>query len=309
MIDHLSTLPVNGERKFDGGDRYIQDAFPSAEPPPAGSVEVFEKWAPTVLNRERPAVWQWATPGSRLASVKIGAGSVVLAGAPPGAGKTALAGQISLDAMREPGQEDLRILNANVEMPPAALLDRHLARVSGVGYGYIQDRTYDESARPRIAAAIEELRCVMPRIEFLRPPFTLENLSERAVNFGADLVIVDYAQRFDHEKRSSDQRSQTNRVMDACRRLADDGRGVLVIAALNRSGYGPDATISAFRESSEMEYGCDSAWLLIRDGDSSAVTLRCVKNRHGRLEDVQVLFDGSRQQFDDDPAEFSWMPE
>lgn len=305
-MNHLKTLPLT-ERKFDGGDHWTVGGD---EPPPIpDGMATFEKWATAVLNRHRPASWLWAPPGSRLGAFKIGADSVILVGAPPATGKTAWAGQVYLDAMRAPGQEDLRVLVGCCEMSVGSLMDRHLARLTGVGYTSIQERTYDESARPRILAAMEELRDLMARLEFLTPPFTLEHLSERGTSFGADLIVVDYAQRFDHEKRSSDQRTQANRVMEALRRLADDGRGVIVISAVNRGAYGKDATIAGFRESSELEYGADSAWLLIREGDSSAVTLRCVKNRHGRLEDVQVLFDGSRQQFDDDPAEFAWMPE
>lgn len=304
-MNHLKPLPLNGERQFDGGDRWTVGGD---EPPPIpDGMATFEKWATAVLTRHRPASWLWAPPGSRLSQFKIGAEQVILVGAPPATGKTAFAGQVHLDAMR--ANEDIRVLVANVEMSAGSLLDRHVARLSGVGYGYVQERNYDESAKPRLMAAIELLRDLMPRLEFLRPPFTIEHLCERAVNFGADLVVVDYAQRFDHEKRSSDQRTQANRVMEACRRLADDGRGVLVISAVNRAGYAKDATIAAFRESSELEYGADSAWLLIREGDSAAVTLRAVKNRHGRIGDVQVLFDGDRQQFDDDPAEFAWMPE
>lgn len=308
-MNHLKPIPLNGERKFDGGDRWTVGGEKPEATTVVDSMALFEKWESSVLNREHPAVWDWAPPGSRLSTLKIAANTVVVMGAPPGTGKTALSLQIVLDALRAPGQEELRVLNCNVEMAPPALLDRFLARLTGVGYSYVQHRNYDDDAVPRIKAAIEELRAVMPRMEFLRPPFTLENLYERAVNFGANLVVADYCQRLDHSKRSSDQRAQAGAVMDCCRRLADDGRCVLAISAVNRQGYGPDATIAAFRESSDLEYGADSAWLLIRDGNSAAVKLRCVKNRHGSIEDVQVLFDGSRQQFDDDPAEFAWMPQ
>ena len=273
---------------------------PSAAP---DEMTTFEKWALSILNRERPVVWQWAPPGSSMSALRVAAGTVAVIGAPPGAGKTALAGQLLLDAMRTSGQENLRVLMANVEMSPGALLDRHLARLTGIDYCEIQSRAYDPATAPRNVAGIEELRAAVPRLAFLSPPFTLENLAESASKTRADLIVVDYAQRFDHEKRSGDQRSQANRVMEACRRLADDGRCVLVISAVNRASYGKDATLAAFRESSELEYGADSAWLLIRNGDSAAATLRCVKNRHGRLEDVKVLFDGAKQQFDDYPAE------
>ena len=88
------------------------------------------------------------------------------------------------------------------------------------------------------------------------------------------------------------------------------GGGDQKCAALPRLRLSPcKVSAKSLRESSELEFGADAAWLLIREGDSAAVTLRCVKSRHGRMEDVQLLFDGSRQQFEDDPAEFSWQPE
>jgi replicative DNA helicase len=198
-VNHLKTLPITGERRFDGGDRWV----PGGDDPETitfGSVETFEGWRNDVLSRKHPPRYMWAPPGSRLSSLKIGAGSLVVAGAPPATGKTALMLQVGFDALRSLGQEDMRLLIANVEMSPQSLLDRVLARLSGVGYGHIQERSYDEDARPRLVAAMEEMRDLMPRVDFLRPPFTLENLAERATAFDAGLVIVDYIQRFTPSK-------------------------------------------------------------------------------------------------------------
>ena len=66
--------------------------------------------------------------------------------------------------------------------------------------------------------------------------------------------------------------------------------------------------LASFRESSELEYGSDSAWLLLRDGDSEQVELKCVKNRTGKLCSLQLLFDGSHQSFRDDPKATEWDP-
>lgn len=269
--------------------------------------EAFAAWESSVLNRERPAFYQWAPYGTRLGSLRIGEKHIGVIGAPPGNGKTALVSQIVFEALRFDGQDHLKALIANVEMGPHALWDRQLARLTGIGSNYIQHRDYDAEALPRLQAGIEELRLLMPRIEFMAPPFTLERLTERADAFEADIVVVDYAQRFDYAHRSSDQRAQANAVMDCCRRLADAGRAVIVISAVNRAGYGKEASLSSFRESSELEYGADAAYLLVRDEqDSQAVTLKCVKNRHGSTGDVRLLFDGAAQLFTEDPAEFEW---
>lgn len=270
--------------------------------PEDGSSRMFAAWAKSIINREAPTRYRWAPYGSGLGALAIGEKQVVVIGAPPGSGKTILAGQIMFDALRADGQDHLKALNANVETPPQTLLDRQLARLTGIGHNYIQHRDYAADALPRVQAGIEELRALMPRIEFMAPPFTLERLTERVNASEASIVIVDYAQRFDFSHRSSDQRAQANAVMDCCRRLADEGRAVIVISAVNRSGYGKDAGLSSFRESSELEYGADSAYLLIRDdADPNAVTLKCVKNRHGAPEDVRLRFDGAGQQFVEAP--------
>lgn len=266
--------------------------------PEDGSSKMFASWEKSIINREAPTRFRWAPYGSRLGSLAIGEKQVVIIGAPPAGGKTILAGQIMFDALRADGQDHLKALNANVETPPQTLLDRQLARLTGIGHNFIQHRDYAAEALPRVRAGIEELRDLIPRIDFMAPPFTLERLTERVDASEASIVIVDYAQRFDFSHRSSDQRAQANAVMDCCRRLADEGRAVIVISAVNRSGYGKDAGLASFRESSELEYGADSAYLLIRDeADSSAVTLKCVKNRHGAPEDVRLRFDGAGQQF------------
>lgn len=270
--------------------------------PEDGSAKMFAAWEKSIINREAPARFRWAPYGSRIGSLAIGEKQVIVIGAPPGNGKTILAGQIMFDALRADGQDHLKALNANVETPPQTLLDRQLARLTGIGHNFIQHRDYAADALPRVQAGIEELRALMPRIEFMAPPFTLERLTERVDASEASIVIVDYAQRFDFSHRSSDQRAQANAVMDRCRRLADEGRAVIVISAVNRSGYGKDAGLSSFRESSELEYGADSAYLLIRDdADPNAVTLKCVKNRHGAPEDVRLRFDGAGQQFVEAP--------
>lgn len=274
-------------------------------------VQMFEQFEASILNREKPKLFDCASYGSRLKEVQIGDGLVTLFGAPPGSGKTAFVLQLVLDALHAPGQEDLRALISNVEMSPQSILTRQLARLSGVGHAWLLHRDFQEEAVPRLKGSLNDLRELMPRVEFMKPPFTLERLAERSAAFGANIVVCDYAQRFDFADRSSDSRSQINGVMDVCRRIADQGRAVIVVSAVNRAGYSKEtAGLASFRESSELEYGADSAWLLVADEkEPSAVTLKCVKNRHGQMADIPLRFDGSRQSFIDDRASEVWTGE
>ena len=260
--------------------------------------EMFDQFEASVLSRQKPKLFECASFGSRLREIQIGEGLVTLFGAPPATGKTALISQLAFDALQMPGQDQLRLLFANVEMSPQAILTRQLARWSGVGHAWLLHRDFEDSAVPRIRESLNELRQLMPRIEFMKPPFTLERLAERSVAFEANIVVLDYAQRFDFADRSNDSRAQCNAVMDVCRRIADQGRAVIVVSAVNRAGYAKDtAGLASFRESSELEYGCDSGWLLVQDPESGSLNLKCVKNRHGQMADIPLEFDGSRQHF------------
>ena len=72
-------------------------------------------------------------------------------------------------------------------------------------------------------------------------------------------------------------REKINALMSIVRQLADAGIGLLAAAALTRSrdskgrsSYdGRHLSLASFRESSELEYGCDDAFLLYPTEDGS----------------------------------------
>ena len=94
--------------------------------------------------------------------------------------------------------------------------------------------------------------------------------------------------------------------MDYLRQFADAGCAVLCVAAVARSkdkrgcsSYDADSlSFASFRESSELEYGADTAYVLApgRD-DPEVVTLRCLKHRHGEPVDIPLTFTRSLQRF------------
>jgi len=53
--------------------------------------------------------------------------------------------------------------------------------------------------------------------------------------------------------------------------------------------------LASFRGSSELEFGCDAAYVL--DPDAGTVDFRCEKNRFGAVEGIVTTFDGSVQTF------------
>jgi len=272
--------------------------------------DIMTQFAHDVMHGQPPVRWPCGRGG--LARWPLGPGRIVLVGGGPGAGKTALAMQLVCDAVRR--HEDLRALICNVEMPISALLERQLARLSQVPLTQIQTRTVapgDRAALRRGLATIEELA---DRLFFAQPPFSMVRLTEAAAEHNASLILLDYLQRIAPPPGEyRDKRSATSATMESLRMLATAGAGILAVSAVGRArdakgrtGY--DAlNLASFKETGEIEYGADDAYLLLpappelgRDGRPTgtiAVTARHVKARYGEPVDLLLQFERRTQRF------------
>ena len=68
-----------------------------------------------------------------------------------------------------------------------------------------------------------------------------------------------------------------------------------------RSSYaGSGMSLASFRESSELEFGCDDAFILHPEADNAegdTMRLRHLKSRHGEAKDLLFRFDRPRMPF------------
>ena len=144
----------------------------------------------------------------------------------------------------------------------------------------------------------------------MRPPFTLENVAAVADAFRADVLLLDYIQRIAPPGQHGDKRGSVDATMNYLRQFADAGVAVIVVAAVSRtkdskgrSSYDGDGlNLASVRESSELEFGADDAFILTTDRkDAELVTLRHLKARHTEPRDLLLRFDRRRQSFS--PAE------
>ena len=263
--------------------------------------DVLSDWREAMMTGKKPILYPIA---DGFEQIEIGPGLVMLLGGAPGSGQTALITQFVVDALRS--TPELKALIANVEMGPPVLLDRQLSRLSGINLTKIRHREFDEKHADRLDQAMHTLEFVADRLCFLRPPFTLDNVAAAADEFEADSLVLDYVQRFEPPGQHVDRRRAVDSSMSYLRQFAELGVAVVVVAALARSknkkgqsSYDADGLgLASFRESSELEFGADSAFLLINDPkDESNVILRCVKNRFGETGDIPLTFDRAHQRF------------
>jgi len=265
------------------------------------AADLFDNWRDDLLTGRAPVLYP-AGAGD-LSRIELGPGLVSLFGGPPGAGKTAFTMQLCIDALRL--TPALRVLVCNVECSPAVLLNRQLARLSGIDAEVIRKRQVNASHAERLDAGLRILDGIAERLAFVRPPFDLDNVAAAGDAHNAGLIVLDYIQRIRPPGNHGDRRGSVDASMHHLRKFADAGFAVVVVAAVarqkdksGRTSYAADSlSLASFRESSELEFGADDAYMVAGAQNAGEVTLRHLKARHSNPQDLRLLFDGARQSF------------
>jgi replicative DNA helicase len=258
--------------------------------------ELFGAWFADMERGEPPMRFQLPEP---FAALDVRPGRTVLFGGAPGSGKTAALLQVGIDLLRL--NASARLLVANVEMGPPLLVERIASRLAAVPLTAITDRMLNPDQLRRVRAAVDALAPVGGRLAFLLAPFALEHVAAAGTAFGANVLAVDYVQRFTVGDGSKDRREQLETAATVLRRFCDAGAAVLVASAVarQRSAHGSTyrgLNLASFRGSSELEYGTDAAYLLVPD-ETDGIMFRCEKNRYAPAADLVTRFDGGTQTF------------
>jgi replicative DNA helicase len=230
----------------------------------------------------------------------------VLAAA-PGAGKTSLALNIARHAA---ATHKLPVVYLSVDELPARLALKLLAASAGLSMSRM---TAGDLSPALVAEAIESHAPALSTLSFvaadarLTPLDLSEQLTDRLAHTRADigLLIVDYLQPFAAALAPQMEfRMAVGAVALALRDVANRARcPVLMISAQNRGEQGT-ASLTSLRESSDLEYGADSAMFLL-DDDAAMVgsgkyarTLKISKNRFGQNGlQIPLVLDGRTQVF------------
>jgi replicative DNA helicase len=243
--------------------------------------------------------------GPALNGLEIGPGLVTVLGAPPGAGKTTLAMQVAFEnLLHNPG---FRVVVANRESSMEVLLQRELARQTGVSSKAIRFGTCNATELAKLKKAVDELRPLLTRMSSLDEPGQLPMLM-RLLSEEPGLLILDYIQKF---APPGEAKVGVTLVMTMCRQFARAGWAVLALSATARTqtrGRSSQDSLqlnqASFRDSSEIEFQADAAYLL-RDMEKKgsvakvrATLIECVKNRHGEKNHKLLAFNMPKSCFE-----------
>ena len=261
--------------------------------------------------------------------------------AQPGAGKSALALQVSMNVASRGG----RVLYCSLEMTRQQCLARCCSSIAkgadGLtdfywsGWEKMGRQAQREASRYRFpddlarleflsgqpaVMALRALRANCPGLAFAdgREVDGIDTLAEtvaEAVSAGLDLLVVDYLQRLrpPESAREGDRYRQVTEVSNALATLTKALRvPALVISSMNREAMNSDRpSIGGARGSGDIEYDAVTLWQLRRGGEpplddgSRIVELHLTKNRRGPVTDdcepVRFLFDGRHNSFSECP--------
>lgn len=261
--------------------------------------------------------------------------------AQPGAGKSALALQVSMNVARAGGN----VLYCSLEMTRQQCLARCCSSIAKADPG-IKDFCWSDWERMGRQAQREASRYRFPddlaRLEFLgtqpavmalralrascsglafadnREVDGTDRLSQtvqEATDAGLDLLVVDYLQRLRPPggAREGDRYGQVTEVSNALAAMTKALRvPALVISSMNREAMNSDRpTMGGARGSGDIEYDAVTLWQLKRGNElptedgSRVVELHLTKNRRGPVTDgrepVRLLFDGRHNSFSECP--------
>jgi replicative DNA helicase len=272
---------------------------------------LFDPWLADIKSDKPPPTWSAGDP--IFESIEAAPGRIILAAGPPSAGKTALLSQWAMGMLTS--NPALRVLIANVEMPPQALLTRQLSRLSDVPLTSILRRQVHPCDAGRLDDAARVIESVIDRLAFATDPHSLDAIAKAGADFAADVLCLDYVQRIAPSGKASGLRERINLLMTELRRLADKGRvAILAAAAVSRSRDnrgkatydGRHLSIASLRESGELEFGCDDCLILHPTDETPNATIRSMllrheKARYGEPKDVALQFHRRFQRFEVDP--------
>jgi len=218
---------------------------------------------------------------------------MIVIGARPGTGKTAIGAQIWAQA----AAEGRNVMFCSVEMSRSELLHRTIIGRSNLSFEDLNTGKLSENdnAHDAIMATVRKmkdwqggnikesttLRLIKKDIRAFK-----RRLGEEPI----DLIVVDYLQKIKTEERFAVREREVARISEALKEIAKEYKcPVLALAQLNREKkQGEKPEISDLRESGAIEQDADQIILMHRDMNHTILTV--AKNRHGNTGALKLKF-------------------
>ena len=229
-------------------------------------------------------------------------GALVILGARPSMGKSALAENIAIHAAQDHG-----VLFLSQEMSTGELIDRALASIGRISLSAIISGEMDNEDWTKFSAASAKVKDLNLHFDD-QPALTLLDVRAKARlikrKHGLDLVVVDYLQLMSGDGDNRNQ--QIEEISRGLKALAKElNVVVLALSQLSRAAANKSRPqLSDLRDSGAIEQDADIVIFLHRDEvDNPSTHMRgmadlfVAKNRQGRIDDVLIEYEGMYTRF------------
>lgn len=219
-------------------------------------------------------------------------GDVVIIGARPAVGKSALGLQLAKHFQKS----GLAVGYFNLEMLDKQIYQRFVAQESGISLGRIRNAKKFQDDKEKEIFSRANGRLSESNVHLFTGGKTVADIRAKSKNF--DVVIVDYLQLVEARSTYSGNRVQeVSEVSRELKNLASDLHSVvIVLSQLNRETERKKRpTLSDLRESGAIEQDASVVLLMWRQGEDRAMSVE--KNRQGNLGEFVYEFDGPHMTF------------
>lgn len=213
-------------------------------------------------------------------------GNLFIIGGRPSAGKTALSLQIACEQARR----GLRVCYFSLETDPDTLTARIIANRLAAPLADVKGKTVPQSDLDGLA-------------DLHKLPLYIRSASGKGVGWvkaqaqrmQAQVIFIDYLQLLRQAGAKDRYTAVTQLSMDLHELAQTTGILVVALAQLNRNAAHAAPSTADLRESGQVEQDADAILLLSSDGERYQAIL--AKNKEGRVGEVPLTFDKTRQRF------------
>lgn len=282
--------------------------------------DIYAAWVRSRFEKDTGYLFRTGIVGvDRLLGGGIRGSKFVVIGARPGVGKSALGLWIAMNAM----QDGRKVLIVSLEMDELEIMDRMMARYSGVDVSKFEARTFGDEIEKLHDGQIEMQSmdvAVTGRAQ------TIEQIRSLALklrhSWGLDLIVIDYLQLVETRRKCDGRTEQVSYISRQLKMLTMELKiPVIAMTQFNRESERDRETgrlpkMSESRESGAIEQDAN-IFIILHNPDESQIPLEEVKefyrscrqkgyqclqikiekNRNGKKGSTYAAFDGAKMRF------------
>lgn len=224
------------------------------------------------------------------------ASNLIIVGARPGIGKTAVAIAIAKNVAQTG-----TVLFFSLEMSQKELIERLICSIACVPVTKLRARDLDDIELDSVKQAMPEIERADLRI-IDSPSMSMMGVKSKARQYATktdiSLIVIDYLQLLTLGYKTGSRYEEVTTISRELKSLSRElSVPIMALSQLNRASTfdGTKVDISQLRESGSLEQDADQVWLLSwpkakEFDDFDSITVDVAKNRHGQMGKVDLLW-------------------